>query len=206
MRTEKLLLGGMLVALAGCTNPEARLPTTDEVATYQQLALQVEDAATSYLAAMDSPSTDTVAECQALHDAYDAEVRPWVTQLVDMSDTMDHYMQSHDGGSVADHGCTSTTMMYELDRHLATACASSDPAANRTEAAHHVDAMHAYGEHLSDRCEQIMSGADSGDWAWGPALSGCEEWDGCCSGAIHDGCCGDPGGMMGGMHHGCCDE
>jgi hypothetical protein len=81
----------------------------------------------------------------------------------------------------------------------------ADIGANRTEAGRHVDAMLSYGKHMGDRCDEAMRGIDAGNWGWDPMMHGCENWDGCCSGMMHDGCCGGMGGM-GGMHGGggCC--
>jgi hypothetical protein len=195
-----------LVVAAACgqasdSSPNASV-TSDDIATYQELTSRVQDGAASYRATMMAPGTTTAAECRRVHDAYDREVRPWVSRMVHMGGEMDRYMEAHGGANMADYACVSATMMDELDHHHATACTFSDIGADRTEAIRHVDAMLSYGSHMWDRCDQMMRGIDSGSWGWGPMMGGCEIWDGHCSGMMHEDCCG---GMMGGMHGDRCD-
>jgi hypothetical protein len=207
MRTTNLSvpIAFALAAAAACgrsSDSHGSTASSDDIATYLQLAEKVQSRATSYRTAMIAPGTATAADCQRVHDEYDAEMRPWVSQMVQMSRSMDRYMNDHGGASVADHACGSATMMYELDQHHAVACGLADVAADRAEATRHVDAVMAYGGHMWGRCDQMMRGADTGSWSWGPMMDGCGEWDGCCTGMMHGGCCGE---MMRGTHNECCD-
>jgi hypothetical protein len=210
MRTTTLFVAGVLAVVVGAACGESNqavasgsTATTGDIASYQQLATNVQDGATTYRANMMAPGTVTTADCQRVHDAYDAQLRPWVSQMVQMSGSMDHYIDDHGGAGVADLGCVSAAMMYEIDRHHTAACTAADIGANRTEAGRHVDAMLSYGGHMWDRCDQMMRGLDAGNWGWEPKMHGCEDWDGCCSSMMHDGCCGGMGRMHGGA---CCDH
>jgi hypothetical protein len=72
------------------------------------------------------------------------------------------------GGEIgADLECDSASMMGELDRHLAAACASPDLSVDRAEAERHVNAMMSYAGHASDRCGEILGGMQGGAWSWG---------------------------------------
>jgi len=216
MQTAKLVAGSLLAAVigAGCAassdvSPEDSLtisdddslPTTDDISTYRQLAVELQEEARAYRTGMLDLATATLADCQRVHDEYDVEVRPWVSQMLQMSRRMDRYMSYYGGDEVADHACVSAEMTYELDRHHAAACTLADLGANQAEAGRHVDAMLAYGEHMWERCDQMMRGSDSGDWGWGPMMDGCADW-GQCTGMTDDDC---RGGMMGEMHgRACC--
>lgn len=209
MRTTRLIMPSALALVLGAacgssgeSSSNSTPANTSDITTYQQLATNVQNGATTYRTTMMAPTT-TVADCRRVHDAYDAQVRPWVSRMVQMRGAMDQYMNNHGGASVADFSCTSATMMYELDRHRTAACTSADISANRTEASGHVDAMLSYGGHMWDRCNQMMRGTNAGNWSWGSMMSGCETWDGHCSGMMHDACCQGPGGMMGQMHGSC---
>jgi hypothetical protein len=182
-------------------DPSGATGTTAELAQYQQLTLDVQEGATMYGSTMMGSETTTTADCRRVYDAYDELVRPWVSQMVAMSGRMDRHMDSNGGEEVADYGCAVATMMDELDLHRATACTLNDIRMNRAEAARHVDAMLNYSEHLWERCEQMMRGIDTGAWAWGPMMTGCETWDDDC-GMMHDGCCSE----MGRMHGASCEE
>lgn len=179
------------------------LPTTDDISTYRHLAVKAQDEARAYRTGMMDLGTATSADCQRVHDKYDIEVRPWVSEMVQLSRRMDRYMDYYGGGDVADHACVSAAMTYELDRHHAAACTSPNPALNQEEAERHVDTMLAYGQHMWDRCDQMMHASDSGNWGWAPMMDGCTESEQQCAGMMdHD--CG--GGMMGEMHgRACCD-
>jgi hypothetical protein len=208
MQTTKLFIAGVIVVAYGVACGESNespadssTATTSDIANYQQLAVNVQSGATTYRANTTALDTATAADCRRVHDAYDADLRSWLPQMVQMSGAMDRYMGHHGGSSTADHACVAATMTYELERHHAAACMAADMGANRTEAGRHVDAMLSYGEHILERCKQMMRAIDAGNPSWGPMMHGCEDWDGCCSSMMHDGCCG---GMMGGMHRPCC--
>lgn len=218
MRTVKFVALSLLATVlgAGCTasvdaSPEESLmnmeddslPNTDDISTYRQLVVKAQEGARAYRTGMMALETATVDDCQRVQDTYDAEVRPAVSQLVQMSKRMDRYMGYYGGDDVADHACVSAAMASELDRHRTAACTSADLGANQDEAGRHVEVMLAYGQHMWDRCDQMMRGSDSGDWGWGPMMDGCSDAAGQCIG-MRDADC--HGGMMGEMHgRACCD-
>jgi hypothetical protein len=113
MRTTTLFVAGVLAVVVGAACGESNqavasgsTATTGDIASYQQLATNVQDGATTYRANMMAPGTVTTADCQRVHDAYDAQLRPWVSQMVQMSGSMDHYIDDHGGAGVADLGFT----------------------------------------------------------------------------------------------------
>jgi hypothetical protein len=185
----------VLVASCGGTGSGASATTasSSQVTQYEQLALQVQSAAGSYGETMAGTGVTTVAECQSVEAQYDGQVRPWVSQMSGMSGGMDSLVSAHDGAMEADMGCDATSMMQELDNHRSMACASTDLAADRAEAARHVQAMTGYTSHGMQRCNEMLAGLDGGGWSWSPMMSGCEMGSG--SGGMMT-----PGGgmMMGG--------
>lgn len=217
MRTTKngvgpafgLALAVVVGACGGATNdttgPGAGT-TSSDITTYQQLASDTRSAASAYGVAMMGSSV-TLASCKSVHDAYDAQVRPWVSKMVQMAGPMDDYLDAHGGGASADMRCVSATLLDELDYHRSIACTFPSVAADQNEAARHAAAMGSYAGHLWDRCGEMLGGGNGGYCCdWGPMMNGCQNWSStCCSGMMRSGCCG---GMMGGggMMHGesCC--
>ncbi len=162
---------GLATACSGASSAFTSAPATSgDVVQYQQVALQVQSASGAYGQTMAS-GVSTVAECQALESWYDGEVRPWVSQMLQTSGAMDRLVSAHDGS--ADMGCGADAMMRELDSHRAGACASAVLAVDRAEAARHVQAMLGYTSHATERCGEMLSGLDTGDWSFGPMMSGC---------------------------------
>lgn len=211
--------GGLVLALAlafvgacgsstGTTASEAGTgtgATSSDITTYQQLASDARSAASAYDTAM-TGSNLTLASCHSIHDGYDAQVRPWVSLMVQMAGPMDDYMNAHGGEGNADLRCGSATLLDELDYHRSIACTFPTVAADREEAARHVAAMNSYAGHLWNRCGEMLGSTTGGACCnWAPRMNGCELWSStCCSGMMRHGCCG---GMMGGggmMHGGDC--
>ena len=179
MQTSKnigLILGAIALSSACSTdNDSSESAATDEdIAVYQQLTLDIEDHARTYSATMHDAD---LADCLQVHDQYDAQVRPWVTQIGDLSEIMDRYMSNHGGSEFSDYYCVSGAMMDELDHHHSLACVSSDTDANQAEVSRHVAAMTSYAEHLWDRCDEMMRGAETGTWNWGRMMSTCRGVD-----------------------------
>lgn len=167
--------------------------TSSSITSYQELAGNTRSAANSYRANTTGPQA-TSASCRDVHDQYDAQVRPWVSRMVQMGRDLDDFMGGHGGSAYADMRCASATMMDELDHHRSVACTLTSLAANQAEAARHADAMNSYAGHAWDRCGQML-GSFNGSGSWGPMMAGCENWSGTCCSSMMWGCCG---GMMGG--------
>lgn len=190
--TVALASAGALAAVAcggSSTSPGTSpgIPTEkSQVASYQDLAQRVQSASLSYRATMAAPNM-TVAGCQAAHDAYDAQVRPWISQMVQMSGAMDGIIAAHDGAAFADMGCVASTMLTDLDAHHRVACTFGSLNDDRAEALRHADVMASYAAHAYDRSGEMMGGLDGDGYTWGPMMTGC--------GGTWGGSSGDPVGL-----------
>ncbi len=148
-----------------------------DVATYRALVRTTESAAGSYRQTMFAASM-MPADCAAAHANYDAEVRPWISQMVRMSGEMDAFIDAHDGAGLADMACVANGMMDELDAHGLVACSFARLGDDQAEVSRHVAAMTAYATYADDRCGQMMNGLDHGAYAWGPMMPVCAAHDG----------------------------
>lgn len=167
---------GLALAVSACGStpaPASEVVSTSDLDTYRSLAEQTQAAATSYRATMMGVGA-TLGTCATIHDAYDRQVRPWVSRMSGMSGSMDGYIDAHNGGDFADLTCVAAGMLAELDAHRAAACASSDFGIDRAEAARHVDAMATYAGHQLQRCGEMGRGMGGGGWNWGPMMNGCQ--------------------------------
>ncbi len=199
--TSALVGASLALALAsGCGSSSTDTPgsvDSTQVSRYQELAGNIDSADQDYGDAMGSSQMGSMADCQRVHQDYEARVRPWVHDMLDRADAMDGFMGSHGGADVSDMRCTAEAMMDELDHHAQAACASNDVDADRAEAQRHRNAMHDYAGHVQDRCDEMM-GAFHHDASWGPMMNGCGMTDGSGDGHHH--------WMMGdddtGQHHG----
>jgi hypothetical protein len=162
------------LAVVGCGSSSSGPSTGPAVATsaaisqYQDLASQAQSAALGYGTAMSGPGM-TVSGCAAAHDAYDAQVRPWISQMVQMSGSMDGFMDAHGGNAYADMACVAKAMLQELDAHHLVACTFATLSGDQTEAGRHVGAIASYTAHVSDRCGQMAGG----QYMWGPTAPAC---------------------------------
>lgn len=100
---------------------------------------------------MGAPSM-TVAGCAAAHDAYDAQVRPWISQMVQMSGAMGDFIDAHDGSAFADMSCVASAVLADLDAHHLVACTFASLNGDQAEAARHAEVMASYAAHVYDRC------------------------------------------------------
>lgn len=148
------------------TGPEVASSAT--ISLYQDLATRVQSAAVAYGATMAGPGM-TLSGCPAAHDAYDAQVRPWISQMLQMSGAMDAFMDAHGGYGYADMACVANAMLQELDAHRLVACTYPTLNDDLTEASRHVGVMTSYAGHVYDRCGQMMGG----QYTWGPAAPAC---------------------------------
>jgi hypothetical protein len=193
-----------LVATAACGGSTASSGSTNsDITKYQELAATVQSVSANYSATMLGP---TAADCQRIHDQYDAQVRPLVSQMLQLGGAMDNLVDSHGGSTSADLSCASATIMDELNFHRSVACTLSGFSANQAEAARHADTMSSFAGHIADRCDEVLAARGGAAVHWAPMMSGCETWSAtCCSAMMRSGCCG---GLMGrdGMMNGetCC--
>jgi hypothetical protein len=176
----RILRVAVFAVSAACSSPsttantDAAVPGHD-IETYDQLCMEVRGTVTEYVAA----ETDwgaALAGCQPLHDLYDATVRPWIDQMIRVSDRLDCFVAERDSGVDADIGCVSRLLMSELDHHRCVACTSADLSVDQDEVRRHAAAMVAYLDHLQDRCSEMSS--EYGDVApvsWVSTLSACAE-------------------------------
>jgi hypothetical protein len=163
-----------VLAVVGCGGSSNGPSTGTSVASsaaisqYQGVASQVQSAALAYGTTMSGPGM-TVSGCPAAHDAYDAQVRSWISQMVQMSGSMDAFMDAHGGNGYADMACVANAMLQELDAHRLVACTFATLSGDQAEAARHVGAMASYTAHVSDRCGQMTGG----QYMWGPTAPVC---------------------------------
>jgi len=112
-----------------------------------------------------------MASCNSAESQYDAQVRPMVQRMEDMSGSMHSMMDSQGAGSHGDMSCMSGAMRAELAQHKAMACASADMAANQAEAMRHADSMEGYAAHQRARAEEMMSMMGGGMMGGGSGTS-----------------------------------
>jgi hypothetical protein len=179
MRDGALAVGcaGLLCAMA-CpgsstdSDPSQAPVERASIATFQELAADVESAAAAYGNTMSGLSM-TTAGCAAAHDAYDAQVRPWISRMVQLSGSLDGYMGSHDGGPYADMSCVAHSMMTELDAHRHAACTFATSSGDQAEVARHTGVVTSYAGHMLDRCGQMMGCWDGHGSTWSSPWMGC---------------------------------
>ncbi len=154
----------LILAACGGSSPNrgAAVAGDAAIAQYQSLSSEVQAAAVAYGTTMAGPAM-TVDGCAAAHDAYDAQVRPWIDQMIQMSASMDAFMDAHGGQGYADMACVANAMLQELDAHRLVACTLPTLGGDQTEAARHVGVMTSYAGHAYDRCGQMIGG--QGTWA-----------------------------------------
>lgn len=184
------------------TEQQAAPTLETAVANSQELAANVQTTAADYGSTMMASST-TADTCKPIHDQYDMHVRPWVSQILQTSGSMDSYIGQHGGGRSADDVCAAASMMDELDYHRSVACTFSDLAGSRAEAARHVNAMKSLASNVSTRCGEVTVALGGASSNWSPAMQGCQNWDGRCSAMMHAACCSNA--MHDSCHQWCSD-
>ncbi len=175
MRTGIVAVASTLLVAAVACGGRSTSGTADTaaIAAYQGLSADVQSAASAYGAAIDAPAMST-GGCPALHDAYDAQVRPWVSGMVQGAGAMDAYLDAHGGAAYADMSCVANAMRAELDAHRAIACTFTTLADDQAEVARHAGVMTSYAAHVSGRCGTMMGGSGGGPMmSWGPVATGC---------------------------------
>jgi hypothetical protein len=136
--------------LASCAD---ETPAPDVVA-FRQLNEQL-------AAAVDTHQTNTaampdMAGCTAERDRYEAEVRPIVDKMRDLSTGMDDCMMAMGRDSMADMQKTCGGMTDELTTHMGAACESSDLSQDRAESERHCNAMRRMAEQEIGRADNMM--------------------------------------------------
>jgi hypothetical protein len=161
----------LLTALAcggSATNSQTAPASSATIAQYQDLTASVQSVAVSYGTTMAAPGM-TAEGCAAAHDAYDAQVRPWLSQMVQLSASLDAFMDAHGGYPYADMACVANALVQELDAHRLVACTFSALSGDQTEAARHVGVMTSFAGHAYDRCGQMTGG----QYTWAPPVPMC---------------------------------
>jgi mono/diheme cytochrome c family protein len=163
-----------LAVLAGCSGSAmTSIDTTDttqnDIVTFENLASRTQSAAASYRASMSTLDL-TPATCTNLRDQYDGQVRPWISQMVQMSREMDQLITTHGGTVQADTSCVSSAMLAELDRHRDAACTSG-------EVVQHTTAMSAYAADVVERSGEMLDGLATHVFEWGAPMDGCGTLD-----------------------------
>ncbi len=198
---------GSTTSPGGGTSDGGTGSSSSAITTFHTLDANTLTAVDDYRTSMTAPGV-TLASCQSIHDRYDAEVRPWIVQMVGMAGQMDDFIDNHGGAAVADVRCASSTMLDELDYHRSIACTLATLGADQSEAIRHANAMNTYGSQISARCVQMLTAANGGACCnWVRMMDGCEGWSTtCCSSMMHSSCCGGMTGGGGHMMHGgdCC--
>ncbi len=169
-------MAALLALLAsGCGSNMSH--TNADVQAYQALALGVSSGVQSYRS--QAAAMADLASCNGAASQYDAQVRPMVQRMEDMSGSMDTMMDSQGRGSHGDMGCMSAAMRAELDEHKTMACASADMAANQAEATRHADSMEGYAAHQQARAEEMMSMMGGGMMSGGSGTADAGTMGGC---------------------------
>ena len=121
------------------------------------LAQEVSTAANAYDAL--AAGMSGAADCSSDENQYDAQVRPQITQMLDMGPQMDTMMMGSLGDPAdADMTCAADAMMAELDHHRSLACSSAtDMGPNVDEAHRHATAMMQWADHEMARTSAMGS-------------------------------------------------
>ncbi len=158
-----VLLSVASAACGGSSAPQSGAGVAPaDVRAYNATAQQVTDAATSYGAT--SQQATTVAQCQADHATYDAQVQPMIDHMRNLGPQMDAMMDAEHHPEDADVGCGADAMQWLLDQYGSQACASADMTVNHQRAAQHAQLMPDWAQHQTVRSAQLgsMMGMDMG--------------------------------------------
>ena len=134
----RLMIFSCALALAACGRSSPAAPAA-EIEQLRVLATGVVASTEAYVARAESMSDR--AACRTARAAYDAQVRPRIEGMVAVAPRVDRWLEARGPDEHADTECAADTMLDELDRHLGIACSFPDLAANRAEAAQHLEAM-----------------------------------------------------------------
>ena len=142
------------LALAACGAGPGVGPS--DVQAFDGTAQTISATATSY--GTQAAGMTSTTQCTGVQGAYDAQVRPMVSQMQGMGIAMDGQMGAMGRMADGDMECTANAMMAELDRHGAAACGSTTGvAADVAEAQRHVAAMTRWAAHEQDRAQEMGS-------------------------------------------------
>lgn len=150
---NRILIGSFAGLLLISCADETPAP---DVAAFRQLNEQL-------VAAVDTHQNNTMAmadmaACTAERDRYEAEARPIVDRMRDMSAGMDDCMMAMGRDSMADMLETCGGMNDEFTTHMGAACASSDLAQELAETERHCNAMRQMAQQEMGRADNMMQG------------------------------------------------
>ena len=151
MRYSFLFLAAVLAA---CGSQHSFDPAT--VQTFNTAALTVSNAASTY--AGQTANLPSAGTCTSLHQAYDSNVRPTISQMQGVGPEMDSMMGEEGHMGDADMACSANAMMTELDHHQSAGCQSStDMGADESKAQRHAAAMTQWANHAANRSHDLGS-------------------------------------------------
>lgn len=146
----------LAVAAAACGGSSTSGVTSADVQKLNTLSQSVSAAVATY-GTQAAAMTDT-GSCNGAESAYDAQVRPMVSEMQGMGTNLDDKMGSMNHQPDADMECGANALRSELDRHQRVACASAtDMAPNKAEALQHVGAMTRWTNHQVARSYEMGS-------------------------------------------------
>jgi hypothetical protein len=155
----RLMIFSSVVALGACGRSSPAAPTA-EIEQLRVLASGVVSTAEAY--GVRSGSMTDHAACRAARAGYDEQVRPRIEGMVALAPRVDRWLQARGPDDHADTECSTSTLLDELDRHLAIACSSPDLAANRAEAARHLEAVDRWADLSVARAAEASAAMASG--------------------------------------------
>jgi hypothetical protein len=173
METKHLRVAVALAFVAACGASSNGNVTSNDITSFEQLALDASSASASYRTSMMGPTMNSIDACSSIHAAYYAQVQPWVSEMVQRSQVMDTKVESLGDPGGADYECVANSMMAELEHHHAMSCTSTELVLDQNEAARHSQAMNGYAMHMYDRCGQMMSAVQGHAAAWTGLYEGC---------------------------------
>jgi len=150
---ERILIGSFAGFLLASCADETPAP---DVAAFRQFNEQLVAAVDTHQTNI--PGMTDMAACTAERDRYEADVRPIVDRMRDMSAGMDDCMMAMGRDSMADMQTTCGGMNDELTTHMGAACTSSDLAQDRAEADRHCNAMRQMAQQEMGRADNMMQG------------------------------------------------
>lgn len=148
---NKIVIGSFAALLLASCADETPAP---DAAEFRQLNEQL-------VAAVDMHQTNAdamtdMAVCTSERDRYEAEARPIVTEMQEMSEDMDDCMMAMGRDSMADMQTNCARMSDELDAHMGAECQSGNLDQELAEIKRHCDAMRQMAQQNMGRTDNMM--------------------------------------------------